>query len=45
MEQLGLPSYVWVVRIVGRNKMMVAVESREKLRDRTVGLIRVVDAR
>ena len=44
-EKLGLPSYVWVVRIVGEAKMAVAVESRDKLRDRTVGLIRVVDAR
>jgi len=44
-EQLGLPSYLWVVRIVSEAKMTVAVESRDKLRDRTVGLIRVVDAR
>ena len=44
-EQLGLPDYVWVVRIVGRNKMTVTVEDRAKLKDRTVGLVRVVDAR
>ena len=44
-EQLDPPSYVWVVRIVARTKMTVAVESRDKLKDRTVGLIRVVDAR
>ena len=43
--QLGAPSYLWVVRIVGRNKMTVAVESRDKLKDGRVGLIRVVDAR
>jgi hypothetical protein len=44
-EQLGLPDYVWVVRLVGRNKMTVTVEDRAKLKDRTVGLVRVVDAR
>ena len=44
-QQLGLPRHVWVVRIVGREKMTVAVESRDKLRDTSVGLVRLVDAR
>ena len=44
-NQLGFPACVWVVRIVGRNRMTVAVEGRDKLRDTTVGLVRVLDAR
>ena len=44
-EQLGLPLFVWVVRIVGRDGMKASLEHRAKLKDRTVGLVRVVDAR
>jgi len=44
-QQLGLPRYVWVVRIMARDKMRLAVESRDKLADKSVGLVRVVDAR
>ena len=44
-EQLWPPRYVWVVRILGRDETKVSVESRSQLRDNTVGLVRVVDAR
>jgi hypothetical protein len=43
--QLGLPLFVWVVRMVGKGRMTVSVENRTKLKDRAVGLVRVVDAR
>jgi len=44
-ERLDLPQFVWVVRIVGRYRMTASAESRARFKDKTVGLVRVVDAR
>ncbi len=39
------PRCLWVVRILGAKRFSVTVESRARLKDRSVGLIRIVDAR
>ncbi len=39
------PGYVWVVRIQGARQFSVTVENRAKLKDESVGLVRIVDAR